>query len=153
MTIHFEAEIPDDWYMYSSDFDPDVGPLLTEFTFEESEQYELLGEIQPVGQKRKYDEIWEGEYTYFTETAKFNQEVLIKENAPEFKGSIFFQICSDVSGQCIPFDTDFAFDAMGNSIPADTEEAEIASSGITDILSSRETTAARGWNHCCRGRY
>ena len=144
VTIHFEAEIPDDWYMYSSDFDPDLGPLLTEFTFEESKAYELLGEILPVGQKKKYDEIWEGEYTYFTDTANFSQEVLIKKDAPEFRGSIFFQICSDVSGQCIPFDTDFAFDAMGNSIPADTEEAETGSSGITDILSSRETTGVKG---------
>ncbi|GHA28567.1 thiol:disulfide interchange protein [Salinimicrobium marinum] len=144
VTIHFEAEIPDDWYMYSSDFDPDLGPLLTEFTFEESKAYELLGEILPVGQKKKYNEIWEGEYTYFTDTANFSQEVLIKKDAPEFRGSIFFQICSDVSGKCIPFDTDFAFDAMGNSIPADTEEAETGSSGITDILSSRETTGVKG---------
>lgn len=59
---------------------------------------------------------------YFTETAKFDQEGLIKEDSPEFRGSIFFQICSDVSGQCIPFETDFAFDAMENSIPSTSKK-------------------------------
>ncbi|MDT0690930.1 cytochrome c biogenesis protein CcdA [Salegentibacter sp. F188] len=142
--LHFEAEIPDDWYMYSNDLDPDVGPLLTEFNFEESEEYELLGDIKPVGQKKKYDEIWEGEISYFTGTANFSQEMLIKKDSPEFRGNIFFQICTDVTGQCIPFDTDFAFDATGNSIAADAEEAEAGGSGITNMLSSRETTVATG---------
>ncbi|UJH89669.1 hypothetical protein LZ575_11295 [Antarcticibacterium sp. 1MA-6-2] len=92
-----------------------------------------------VGQKRKYDAIWEGEYTYFTETAKFNQEVLIKKEAPEFRGSIFYQICSDVSGQCIPFETDFAFDSTGNNIAATgNKESEIENSRIYDMFSSRE---------------
>ena len=140
MTIHFEAEIPDGWYMYSSDFDPEVGSLVTEFNFIENDKFALLGEIQPVGQKRKYDEIWEGEYTYFTETARFDQEVLIKEDSPEFRGSIFLQVCSDVSGQCIPFETDFAFDAMGNSILSTSkEESEIENTGISDISHCAES--------------
>ena len=29
----FTATIDKDWYMYSSDFDPDLGPMLTTFTF------------------------------------------------------------------------------------------------------------------------
>ncbi|UJH89670.1 hypothetical protein LZ575_11300 [Antarcticibacterium sp. 1MA-6-2] len=53
VTIHFEAEIPDGWYMYSSDFDPEVGPLITEFSFHEDDQYELLDEIQLSGAKAK----------------------------------------------------------------------------------------------------
>ncbi|HER40069.1 MAG TPA: thioredoxin family protein [Salinimicrobium catena] len=144
VTIHFEANIPDGWYMYSSDFDLELGPLLTEFNFDESEQYELLGGIEPIGQKEKYDEIWEGEYTYFTETAKFKQEVLIKEDTPEFKGSIFFQICSDVSGQCIPFEIDFAFDATGKTLASqDNEKGEIKNSGISDIFSAQQNTTAK----------
>lgn len=126
VTIYFEAKIPNDWYMYSNDFDPEVGPLLTEFNFIGNDKYELLGEVLPVGQKRKYDKIWEGEYTYFTGTANFKQVVLIKEDAPHFEGTIFFQICSDVSGQCIPFETDFAFDSTGNSVLFnDKEEGKI----------------------------
>ncbi|PKD19101.1 disulfide bond formation protein DsbD [Salegentibacter salinarum] len=145
VTIHFEAEIPDDWYMYSNDFDPDIGPLLTEFTFEESEEYELLGDIQPIGQKKKYDEIWEGEISYFNETANFSQEVLIKKDSPEFTGNIFFQICTDVTGQCIPFDTDFAFDSTGNTlISTGNEGSEIENSGISDIFSAQGNTTTKG---------
>ena len=41
----FKAVIDPDWYLYSSDFDPDLGPMLTEFEFEEHESYELLEAI------------------------------------------------------------------------------------------------------------
>lgn len=143
--IDFEAKIPDGWYMYSSDFDPEVGPLLTEFDFDESEQYDLLGEIIPVGQMKKYDEIWEGEYTYFTKTANFRQEVLIKETTATFNGSVFFQICSDSSGQCIPFESDFAFNLYGESLePNKVEEREGNNSAIPAMFSPRESTTSKG---------
>lgn len=116
LSLSFEAEIPDGWYMYSSDFSEDVGPLVTEFSFEPSEAYELKREVLPEGQKKKYDPLWEGEYTYFTGTARFRQQVLVKADAPVFSGSISYQICSDETGQCIPYDTSFSFDAEGNSL-------------------------------------
>ena len=105
----FEADIPADWYLYSSDFDPDLGPMLTEFEFEKHPSYELVGEIQPISPKKKYDDLWEGEYTYFTGTGEFRQRVRILQPNPVIKGSVAYQICSDVSGQCIPFETDFSF--------------------------------------------
>lgn len=52
ITVLFTAEIPQDWYMYSSDFDPNLGPIVTEFKFNESEQFELLGGLEPIGQKK-----------------------------------------------------------------------------------------------------
>lgn len=149
VNIFFEAEIPEGWYMYSSDFDPEVGPLVTEFTFNENDKFELLGGIQPVGQKSKYDELWEGEYTYFTEVAKFSQEILLKEDAPEFRGSIFFQICSDVSGQCIPFETDFAFDATGKTLASTGNE--IKNSGFSDIFSAQGNTSTKKNDNAAAG--
>ncbi|HET8754013.1 MAG TPA: cytochrome c biogenesis protein CcdA, partial [Salinimicrobium sp.] len=107
--LTFEAQIPAGWYMYSSDFDPDLGPLVTEFNFEKNDTYELVGEIKPIGQKEKYDEIWDGEYTYFTKTARFQQVVKVLKLKIDIQGSVFYQICSDVNGQCIPFDTNFSF--------------------------------------------
>jgi thiol:disulfide interchange protein len=105
----FKADIPADWYLYSSDFDPDLGPMLTEFEFEQHPSFEVVGEIQPVSPKKKYDDLWGGEYTYFTGTGEFRQKVRIFQPKPVIKGVISYQICSDVSGQCIPFDTDFSF--------------------------------------------
>lgn len=78
----FDARIPADWYLYSSDFDPDLGPMVTEFTFNENSTFELVGDIQPVKPKKKYDDIWGGEYTYFTDTARFRQKARILEQKP-----------------------------------------------------------------------
>lgn len=102
--------------MYSSDFSEDVGPLVTEFNFEASENYELQGEVQAIGRKKKYDELWEGEYTYFTGTARFLQEVQVTGESPIFEGSISYQICSDETGQCIPYETAFRLDHTGKSL-------------------------------------
>src|SRR5690606_30244811 len=95
-----------DWYLYSSDFDPELGPMVTEFSFEPHASYRLVDGIQPVKPKKKYDDIWEGEYTYFTGTAEFRQKVKVLQANPVIKGTVSYQICSDVTGQCIPFDTD-----------------------------------------------
>ncbi|MBW3545416.1 MAG: hypothetical protein KY428_07450 [Bacteroidetes bacterium] len=101
-----KAQIPKDWYLYSSDFDPELGPMVTEFSFEPHASYELVGSIQPIKPKKKYDDIWEGEYTYFTGTGEFRQKIKVLQANPVIKGTVSYQICSDVTGQCIPFDTD-----------------------------------------------
>lgn len=56
----FNVKIDKDWYLYSSDFDPDLGPMVTEFSFEKHPSYELVGKVKPVDPKKKYDELWEG---------------------------------------------------------------------------------------------
>ncbi len=101
-----KAQVPKDWYLYSSDFDPELGPMVTEFAFVPHASYELLGKVQPVGAKKKYDDLWEGEYTYFTGTAEFRQKIRVLQPAPKIQATVSYQICSDVTGQCIPFDTD-----------------------------------------------
>lgn len=106
ITVFFTAEIPKDWYMYSSDFDPNVGPMVTEFIFKENEQFQQLGSLEPIGQKKKYDELFEGEYTYFTKEAKFKQRFIVNSENPDINATASYQICSDVNGQCIPFESD-----------------------------------------------
>ena len=49
----FKAVIDPSWYLYSSDFDPDLGPMLTEFEFTSNDSYALVGEIVPVNPKEK----------------------------------------------------------------------------------------------------
>ena len=52
--VVFTATIEKDWYLYSSDFDPDLGPMVTEFEFEPNDTYELVGGIVPQNPKKKY---------------------------------------------------------------------------------------------------
>jgi thiol:disulfide interchange protein DsbD len=124
LTVLFTAEIPQDWYMYSSDFDPDLGPIVTEFKFNKSEQFELLGGVEPVGQKRKYDELFEGEYTYFTKEAQFKQRFKINAENPVIKATVSYQICSHVNGQCIPFESDIAVLGNGSKEQSDVAKTE-----------------------------
>lgn len=113
--IRFMAKIEKDWYLYSSDFDPDLGPLVTEFTFEENDSYELLGEVKPIDPKKKYDSLWEGEYTYFKKEGLFIQKVKILKEQFEISGGYFYQVCSDIDGKCIPFEDEFSLGANNNS--------------------------------------
>ena len=106
--IRFKARIENDWYLYSSDFDPDLGPMVTEFAFEENNSYELIGDIQPIDAKKKYDSLWEGEYTYFKNEGLFTQKVKILTDDFNISGNYTYQVCSDVDGKCIPFDDEFS---------------------------------------------
>ncbi|HEY4651587.1 MAG TPA: cytochrome c biogenesis protein CcdA, partial [Pontibacter sp.] len=105
----FNVRIDKDWYLYSSDFDPDLGPMVTEFKFAKHPSYELVGKIKPVNPKKKYDDLWGGEYTYFTGTAQFRQKIKVLQPELQVKGSYEYQVCTDIDGRCIPFDDEFTF--------------------------------------------
>lgn len=117
----FKATIDPDWYLYSSEFDdPDLGPMLTEFTFEPNADYELVGKIVPVNPSTKYDDIWEGEIKYFSGIGEFRQRIKITGEKPAISGSYSYQVCSDVDGKCIPFDDEFTFDQI--KVSGDSKE-------------------------------
>lgn len=105
--IVFTSEIEKDWYMYSSDFDENLGPIVTSFTYEKHPSYELVGKVKPVKPKRKFEEVWNGEVSYFTGKAEFRQKVKILAANPKIKGVIEFQECSNVTGVCVLFEHDF----------------------------------------------
>ena len=39
----FKAEIPAGWYIYATDFDPDLGPIIASLALEKSSAFELKG--------------------------------------------------------------------------------------------------------------
>jgi len=110
--LTFTAKIDKDWYLYSSDFDPDCGPMVTTFTFEPHDSYELIGELRAIDPTEKYDEIFECDVRIFKGTGVFKQTVKILSADPLIQGNYQFQVCSDITGQCIPFDYDFSFDQI-----------------------------------------
>jgi thiol:disulfide interchange protein len=141
----FNVKIDDDWYLYSTDFDPDLGPMVTEFAFVPHESYELIDSINPVGSSRKYDELWEGEYTYFKKTAQFVQTIKILKANPTIKGEYSYQVCTDVDGKCIPFDDEFDYSKYFASKTTKSEDKKTtaqASSSINEdgLLNTRSST-------------
>ncbi|UCS94651.1 thioredoxin family protein [Echinicola marina] len=104
----FKAEIPQNWYIYSNDFDPDLGPMLTELSLEGSEGLERVGELKAIDPKRKVDKIWEGEVSYFTGKGEFRQKIKITSEQVKTNATVSYQMCSDVTGQCVPYEEDFS---------------------------------------------
>lgn len=105
-TLVMEAEIPMGWYVYSNDFDKDLGPLLTEFVPAASGDFAIASKLKAINPKKKFDEVWEGNVTYFMGKGRFEQPVTIKTTSGTIKGSLEYQMCSDLTGQCINYEQD-----------------------------------------------
>ncbi len=137
--VVFNVVIDNDWYLYSTDFDPDLGPMVTEFIFEPDDSYELVGGIQPISPKKKYDELWEGEYTYFVGKAQFRQTVRALTPGLKINGSYSYQVCSDIDGKCIPFEDEFTVN--GILITDDTQS--IGKAATKETVPAEETNAKK----------
>lgn len=105
----FKVTIDNNWYMYSSDFSPEVGPTVTAFKFEKHPSYQLVGKLQAIKPKKKYDEIFEGDIKYFAGTAHYRQKIKILSKNILIKGRADYQICSETNGQCVPGSTTFTY--------------------------------------------
>lgn len=128
-SIELKAEIPAGWYIYATDFDPDLGPLLTTLILDPSKDYELKGDLKAIDAKTKYDEIWEGEIAYFLKSGLFLQDILLKAPKGTITGTIEYQMCSDLTGQCINFEEDI-------SIPYTQANQSTASRAVNPISES-----------------
>lgn len=113
----FVARIEPDWYLYASDFDPELGPMVTELEIENIQGAKAIDKLQSINPQRKYDDIFEGEISFFKKEGRFRQ--IFQVVAPELhiKGSINYQVCSDVTGMCIPGSYDFSLDLQAATKP------------------------------------
>ncbi len=97
-----DVTIKDGWYIYSNDFNPDLGPILTTVDFKKNDAFELVGKLRAVNPKKKFDEIWDGDITYFTTKGQFVQRVKILKTQVSISGTIDFQTCTIKDGSCVP---------------------------------------------------
>lgn len=104
----FKSTIDMGWHLYSSDFDPELGPMVTTFTFTPNDSYELVGGIRAINPEKGYDEIFEGDYTYFEGKGEFRQTIKVLSSTLHFKGFYEYQVCTTTDGMCIPFDDEFS---------------------------------------------
>ncbi|MGG7665159.1 protein-disulfide reductase DsbD domain-containing protein [Dyadobacter sp. BHUBP1] len=105
--VVFSADIDKNWKLYSSDFKGDVGPLPTEFAFNASNAYQLVGEIQAVKPLKAVNPTWDKAYTYFTDKAEFRQTIRVTSAGGKVSGTIKGLLCSNEDGLCVPFKESF----------------------------------------------
>jgi thiol:disulfide interchange protein len=136
--LKFTAKIDDGWYLYSSDFDPELGPIVTSMSFVKSPNYSLVDGIKPIHPKKKFDEIWQGDITYFTKKAQFIQKVKVLKENFKIDGTIEGQTCTEKDGQCIPLKEKFLFEISAK--PAEIEKTDTTSlatvSKINELVDS-----------------
>ena len=99
----FEATFQSGWHLYGANFDPNCGPIVTTMTFESTQGFELIGKLESPKAKKKYDDIFGCDITYFDKNARFTHKIKVTEKNVSFKANYECQLCQD-DGMCIPFD-------------------------------------------------
>lgn len=123
--IIFKVKIDKGWYLYSSDFDKELGPVVTTIKIKEGLGVSVDGPLRAINPHSKFDkEIWNGTYTYFTEEGEFRQTVKITSDSWKIDGSYDAQTCSNESGLCVPIKGPFLISSKlsASSTPEDSKK-------------------------------
>lgn len=106
--IIFTATIEDTWHIYANELDSDMGPLPTEFLFNESSDYKTVGKIIQGKPKTEYDKNFQMDLDYFEGKPVFKQRIKRISNK-DFKvtGEVSYMVCDEekcLPPEYIPFD-------------------------------------------------
>ncbi len=100
--IIMKAKIDEGWHLYSQ-FINEGGPIATSFSFEESADYQLIGEVEERSKVHEgYDATFEMDISYFEKEAIFVQKIKVNKANITLKGAVTFMLCNDE--QCLPPD-------------------------------------------------
>ena len=105
----FTAKIENRWHLYSQDI-PDGGPIPTSFSINESDNFELVGNVEEISEaEEKYDPSFDMILKLFSDKAVFVQKIkLISDESVTISGSVEFMSCDDQ--RCLPpKDEEFKF--------------------------------------------
>ena len=101
--VQFTATIDKGWHIYATDLGSDEGPLPTEFTFDKSADYELVGGIKEGKYKTEYDPNFKMELKFYENSATFTQKVKkLSDKEIHVKGELSFMVCD--ADKCLPPD-------------------------------------------------
>jgi len=125
----FKIKLDKNWHLYSNDFDPNVGPKVSAFTFNKTAAYSLVGKTTPIGAEEHFDDIFGGNVRFFNDKAEFRQKVKILANTT-ITGGYETQACSDQIGRCVDQDGDFSFGPI--EVLASNSEKQIGEIKISE---------------------
>lgn len=108
----FTAVVEEGWHLYASDFDPNLGPIVLSFKFTPHASYKLIGKIKSIAPKKKYDDIFGGDYTYFEGKGVLKQTVKLLATDPVIGGELTGQACTNSDGRCVQVQDEFQFEGL-----------------------------------------
>jgi hypothetical protein len=99
LEVNIEADIDEGWYLYSTDFDPNLYAPHASISFEGS-GFKESGKLKAIGSKEKFDEFF-GNIKIFTGKARFTQKLIITDLNPQITIKIDGPVCSHENGLCV----------------------------------------------------
>jgi len=115
--LRLTAALDNGWHMYSSDLNPDLGPVPTSVKWKDSDTYERVGGLLSLNVKEEFEEVWGGKVRYFDGKAALVQKIRVLKPNPVVEGTVEYMTCS--GSTCLPpAETDFtiAVKASGEAI-------------------------------------
>ena len=113
------ATIEKGWRLYSQNL-PNGGAIPTEFIFDNSSSFDLLGLTKESKSISKFDPIFNMEQTYFESNSIFTQEILLLKEIETIKVKIAYQACDDIV--CIFREADLIFNIDGSKLEIENED-------------------------------
>ena len=126
----FNASIDDGWHLYSLKRAAEDGPNPTVFTFNKSNEYELVGKPTENKPVKEFDKVFEMQVAYFKHAATFTQRVKLKTDKKiTISGKYEFQACTEEKCIFPPADK-FDFSLQGT---AECLSKNVAETAVTII--------------------
>ncbi len=136
----FNASIDDGWHLYSLKRAAEDGPNPTVFTFNKSNEYELIGKITESKPVQEFDKVFEMQVAYFKHTATFTQRIKLKTDKKiTVTGKYEFQACTEEKCIFPPADK-FDFNLQGTAGCVNTTSAA-NTTAVTNELCICDTQA------------
>jgi len=104
----FKAHIDDKWYLYSNNFDPECGPVLTTIEFSNIKNFQLVGDLKAINPLDKHDEIFDCDVKIFKHDGEFRQKIKVL-GPVSISCTMAGQVCTEIDGKCIQYEEDFLF--------------------------------------------
>jgi len=103
-----EADIEDDWHLYSQFNDP-MGSLPIEFEWKDAKNnYKVIGKAKEINTHKAYNEVFKVTETFFSKHAKLIQPIkLINKNHQKIDVTLYGQACKE---SCIQIKKKLSFD-------------------------------------------
>ncbi len=145
-TLIATATIEDGWHLYSQDV-PDGGPIATEFSYKESEDYDLFGETIEEEGNTIQDPVFEMEITYFEDEVDFRQQIRYNGAPIKVTGEVTFMVCDDE--RCLAPNTEVLIfklpgyietgTSIGMAVAQDNTKKTAATTNIKDTAAASAT--------------
>ncbi len=139
ITLIFKANIDPGWYLYSSEFPCEDGPIKMSFDFLPDKSYSLVGKIEPINPIDKHDKIFECDVKIFKDRAEFRQKIKVLSSPLKISGSYEFQVCTEITGQCVPGDGEFSFNNIKVTESASSSKLQASSLPHQEIKVNQTT--------------